>query len=57
MPMLISFYMEWVKISIVEVADALDSGIDIHDLTYLDGTVFKTKNFSFGNRSDYYAKL
>lgn len=30
--------------SIIEVADALDSGIDIHDLTYLDGTVYKTKN-------------
>lgn len=32
--------------SIIEVADALDSGIDIHDLTYLDGTVFKTKNLA-----------
>lgn len=30
--------------SIVEVADALDAGIDIKDLTYLDGTVYKTKN-------------
>ncbi|NBK97033.1 MAG: YgiQ family radical SAM protein, partial [Erysipelotrichia bacterium] len=32
--------------SIIEVADALASGLDIHDLTYLDGTVFKTKDLS-----------
>lgn len=32
--------------SIVEVAEALDSGLNIHDLTYLDGTVFKTKDLS-----------
>lgn len=32
--------------SIIEVAEALDSGLDIHDLTYLDGTVFKTKDLS-----------
>ncbi len=32
--------------SIVEIADALNSGIDIKDLTYLDGTVFKTKTLS-----------
>ena len=32
--------------SIIEVADALDSGLDIHDITYLDGTVFKTKDLS-----------
>ena len=30
--------------SIVEVADALDSGIDIHDITYVNGTVYKTTN-------------
>ncbi|MDF9824179.1 putative radical SAM protein YgiQ [Breznakia sp. PF5-3] len=30
--------------SVIEVADALNSGIDIKDLTYLDGTVFKTKD-------------
>ncbi|MFV0381543.1 MAG: YgiQ family radical SAM protein [Breznakia sp.] len=30
--------------SIVEVADALASGMDIKDITYLDGTVFKTKD-------------
>jgi uncharacterized radical SAM protein YgiQ len=30
--------------SIVEIADALDSGIDVHDITYIDGTVFKTKD-------------
>ena len=30
--------------SIIEVAQALDSGLDIKDLTYLDGTVYKTKN-------------
>lgn len=32
--------------SIVEVADALNSGMDVHDITYLDGTVFKTKDLS-----------
>ena len=32
--------------SIIEVAEALDSGLDIHDITYLDGTVFKTKDLS-----------
>ncbi len=32
--------------SVVEVADALDSGLDIKDITYLDGTVFKTKDAS-----------
>ena len=30
--------------SIVEVAEALDSGIDIKDITFIDGTVYKTKN-------------
>ena len=29
--------------SIVEVADALNSGLSVHDLTYIDGTVFRTK--------------
>ena len=29
--------------SIVEVADALNSGMDIRDVTYIDGTVYKTK--------------
>lgn len=29
--------------SIIEVAEALDSGLDIKYLTYLDGTVYKTK--------------
>ncbi|MCI6464422.1 MAG: YgiQ family radical SAM protein [Faecalicatena sp.] len=30
--------------SIVEIAEALDSGIAVEDLTYLDGTVVKTKS-------------
>lgn len=30
--------------SIVEIADALDSGIDVKDITFIDGTVFKTKD-------------
>ena len=30
--------------SIVEIADALDSGIKIEDITFIPGTVFKTKN-------------
>lgn len=32
--------------SIIEIADALNSGIDVKYLTYLDGTVFKTKDLS-----------
>lgn len=32
--------------SIVEIADALNSGIDINDITYIKGTVFKTKDIS-----------
>ena len=32
--------------SIVEIAEALDAGIDVQYLTYLDGTVFKTKDLS-----------
>lgn len=28
--------------SVVEIADALDSGIDIKDITFVDGTVYKT---------------
>lgn len=30
--------------SIVEIADALNSGIDIKDITFIDGTVYKTKS-------------
>ncbi len=30
--------------SIVEIADALDSGIDIKDITFIDGTVYRTRN-------------
>ena len=29
--------------SIVEIADALESGLDAHDITFIDGTVYKTK--------------
>lgn len=32
--------------SIVEIADALDSGISIKDITYVSGTVYKTKDIS-----------
>lgn len=32
--------------SIVEIADALNSGIGIKDITYIKGTVFKTKDLS-----------
>ncbi len=28
--------------SIIEIADALNSGLDVRDITYIDGTVFKT---------------
>lgn len=30
--------------SIIEIADALNSGIAVKDITYIDGTVFKTKD-------------
>lgn len=30
--------------SIVEIADALDSGIDINDITFIDGTVYRAKD-------------
>ncbi len=30
--------------SIVEIADALDSGMKVEDITYIEGTVFKAKN-------------
>ncbi len=29
--------------SIVEIAEALNTGMDVQDITYIDGTVFKTK--------------
>ena len=29
--------------AIVEIADALNDGLDVHDITYIDGTVFKVK--------------
>lgn len=32
--------------SVIEIAEALDAGIDVEYLTYLDGTVFKTKDIS-----------
>jgi uncharacterized radical SAM protein YgiQ len=32
--------------SIVEVADALSSGIEIKDITFIDGSVYKTKDLS-----------
>ena len=30
--------------SIVEIADALNAGIDVKDITFIDGTVYKTKS-------------
>ncbi len=32
------------EISIVEIADALNSGMDVSDITYINGTVYKTRN-------------
>ncbi len=32
--------------SIVEIADALNSGLDVKDITFIKGTVFKTKDLS-----------
>ncbi len=33
--------------SIIEIADCLASGMDIKDITYIDGTVYKTRDKSF----------
>lgn len=33
--------------SIIEIADALRSGLNIKDITYIDGTVFKTRDAQF----------
>ena len=30
--------------SIVEIADALDSGLDVKDITFIDGTMYRTKS-------------
>ncbi len=30
--------------SVVEIADALNSGIDVRDITFIDGTVYKTSS-------------
>ncbi len=37
--------------SIIELADALDSGLNISDITYLDGTVYRTKDPSVAYNS------
>ena len=43
--------------SIVEIADALDSGLDVKDITFIDGTVYKTKSlesvYDYKMLSDY----
>ena len=43
--------------SIVEVADALNDGMDIHDVTYIDGTAFRVRepdpNLSYLRLPDY----
>ena len=36
--------MAWEKERIIEIADALASGMDVKDITFIDGTVFKTKD-------------
>lgn len=45
--------------SIVEIADALDSGIAIQDITFIEGTVYRTKNleqvYDYQLLSDYEA--
>ena len=30
--------------AIIDIAEALDAGIDVHDITYVDGTVFRIKD-------------
>ena len=37
--------------SLVEIADALDSGLDIKDITYVDGTAYRTP-FPCGSRGN-----
>lgn len=32
--------------SMIEIAEALESGIDVRDITFIDGTVYKTKDLS-----------
>lgn len=32
------------ELPVVEIADALDSGISVEDITFIDGTVYRTKN-------------
>lgn len=32
--------------AIVEVADAMNSGLDIHDITFVSGTVYRTRDCS-----------
>ncbi len=32
--------------SIIEIAECLDSGLDVQDITFIDGTVYKTRNES-----------
>ncbi|MBR2810427.1 MAG: YgiQ family radical SAM protein [Solobacterium sp.] len=32
------------ELSIVEIADALNSGLDVRDITFINGTVYKTKD-------------
>ena len=38
------YYTEWDERSIIAMAEGLKSGISIKDLTYIDGTVYKTKD-------------
>lgn len=42
MPTLVSYGMG--EHSIVEIADALNSGLSVSDLTFIDGTVFRTRS-------------
>lgn len=34
------------ELQIVEIADAMNAGLDIHDITYVDGTAYATKDAS-----------
>jgi len=36
--------MEWAKNPLIEIADALASGILVKDITFIPGTVYKTKD-------------
>ena len=39
--------------AVVQIAEALDSGMDVRDITYVDGTAFRSRDLSFLEGTDY----